>query len=62
MRWRADRYQEMVTTALKEFAPKDRPLIAVELGSSYGNTTLAYKCGYKVSAYLLLNMRSQTGA
>ena len=52
----------MVTTALKDFAPKDRPMIAVELGSSYGNTTLAYKCGYKVSAYLLLNMQSQTGA
>lgn len=45
-----DRYQEMVTTALKEFAPKDRPMIAVELGSSYGNTTLAYKCGYKWKA------------
>jgi len=42
-----DRYQEMVTAALKKFAPKDRQMVAVELGSSYGNTTLTYKCGYK---------------
>jgi len=45
-----DRYQEMITAELKTFAPKNRKMIAVELGSSYGNTTLTYKCGYKWEA------------
>ena len=40
-----DRYCEMINEELEKFAPKDREMSAVELGSSYGNTTLAYKFG-----------------
>eukprot|EP00960_Hanusia_phi_P061500 764861-Hanusia_phi.AAC.7 len=40
-----DRYCEMINEELEKFAPKDRGMSAVELGSSYGNTTLAYKFG-----------------
>lgn len=45
-----DRYTELVTAELAKFAPKGRQMVAVELGSSYGNTTLTYKCGYKWEA------------
>jgi len=45
-----DRYQELITAELSKFAPKGRQMKAVELGSSYGNTTLTYKCGYKWDA------------
>ncbi|KAJ1479653.1 hypothetical protein T484DRAFT_1813521 [Baffinella frigidus] len=45
-----DRYHELVQAELEEFAPKDRQMIAVELGASYGNTTLSYKCGHNWDA------------
>jgi hypothetical protein len=45
-----DRFTEMITAEFKAFAPKGRQMIAVELGTSYGNTTLAYKCGYNWEA------------
>jgi hypothetical protein len=40
----------MVNKELECFAPKDRQMVAVELGSSYGNTTLSYKCGHNWDA------------
>lgn len=42
-----DRFLEIVTSTMDAHHPeRDRQLSVVEVGSSYGNTTLAYKCNY----------------
>jgi len=42
-----DRFLEMFSTLLeKQFPDRSKRLDVVEVGSSYGNTTLGYKCGY----------------
>mmetsp|Transcript_8045 Transcript_8045/g.16024 ORF Transcript_8045/g.16024 Transcript_8045/m.16024 type:complete len:242 (+) Transcript_8045:79-804(+) len=40
-----DRYTEMVNEELEKLY-KGKQMKAVELGASYGNTTLSYRCGY----------------
>lgn len=40
-----DRYMEMSGEELTKLG-KGKKITAIELGSSYGNTTLGYRCGY----------------
>lgn len=40
-----DRFLEIITNLLKKHTDEDSLLNVIEIGASYGNTTLAYRCG-----------------